>query len=280
MASGHRDQKHPAYFPRSVHGGSAGLSLVAAPPIAQPGQPVKGKAAATRRCSAPLTGCPGCATSQGATGDISSRAAPFPWIGKGRGDRVEPLPPQTAVFPRLICGQLAISKLCPARVSGPGFIGAGIVSFPRPDLSEYCQHLNLWEVSMSSKKSVAYGSESQSTVVAGKKRIRSTSVCVWLSQDEQAKIRERMADVGIRNLSAYMRKMALNGYVLHVDLAPVKEIVSLQRRCANNLNQIAVRANTQGGVYPNEIKALQKDYADLWEPLSELLERLSEIVAL
>ncbi len=89
-----------------------------------------------------------------------------------------------------------------------------------------------------------------------------------------------MADVGIHNLSAYMRKMAFNGYVLHVDLAPVKEIVSLQRRCANNLNQIAVRANTYGGVYPAEIKPLQKDYADLWELLSELLEKLSEVVAL
>ena len=132
---------------------------------------------------------------------------------------------------------------------------------------------------MNSKKSAPCGPKSWSTVVAGKKRIRSTSVCVWLSPDEQVKIRERMADVGIRNLSAYMRKMALNGYVLHVDLAPVKEIASLQRRCANNLNQIAVRVNTQGGVYPDEIKALQKDYMDLWEPLSELLERLSEVVA-
>ena len=89
-----------------------------------------------------------------------------------------------------------------------------------------------------------------------------------------------MADVGIHNLSAYMRKMALNGYVFHVDLAPVKEIVSLQRRCANNSNQIAVSVNTCGGVYPEEIKALQKDYADLWGPLSELLEKLSEVVAL
>ena len=133
---------------------------------------------------------------------------------------------------------------------------------------------------MSSRKSVAYIPENLSTVVAGKKRIRSTSVCVWLSQDEQVKIWERMADVGIRNLSAYMQKMALNGYVLHVDLAPVKEIVSLQRRCANNLNQIAVRVNTQGGVYLDKIKALQKDYTDLWEPLSELLKRHSEVVAL
>ncbi len=119
---------------------------------------------------------------------------------------------------------------------------------------------------MSGQNSMPCSPENQSMLVAGKKRIRSTSVCVWLSPDEQAKIRERMTDVGIRNLSAYMRKMALNGYVLHVDLAPVKEIVSLQRRCADNLNQIAVRANTHGGVYPDEIKTLQKDYTDLWGP--------------
>ena len=133
---------------------------------------------------------------------------------------------------------------------------------------------------MNGQNSMPYSPENQSTLVARKKRIRSTSVCVWLSPDEQTKIRERMADVGIRNLSAYMRKMALNGYVFHVDLAPVKEIVSLQRRCANNLNQIAVRLNTCGGVYPEEIKVLQKGYMDLWGPLSDLLEKLSEVVAL
>lgn len=75
---------------------------------------------------------------------------------------------------------------------------------------------------MSSQNSMPCSPETQSTLVAGKKRIRSTSVCVWQSPDKQEKIRERMTDVGICNLSAYMRKMALNGYVLHVDLAPVK----------------------------------------------------------
>lgn len=133
---------------------------------------------------------------------------------------------------------------------------------------------------MNDKKAVPYDPKSPSTVVAGKKRIRNTPLHVWLSPDERTKIQERMENVGIRNLSAYVRKMALNGYVFHVDLAPVKDIVSLQRRCASNLNQIAVRANTSGGVYPDEIKALQKDYADLWGLLSELLERLSEVVAL
>ena len=66
---------------------------------------------------------------------------------------------------------------------------------------------------MSSTKSVVYGSESQSTLVAGKKHIRGTSVCVWLSQDEQAKIQKRMADVGIRNLSVLMRKMEKRAFI-------------------------------------------------------------------
>ena len=132
---------------------------------------------------------------------------------------------------------------------------------------------------MSGKKSASYGPQNQSTLVAGKKRVRSTSVCVWLSPDERAKIQERMADVGIRNLSAYVRKMALNGYVLHVDLSDIRELVALQRRCANNLNQVAIHANTYG-IYPSEIAALQKDYADLWEPLAELLKKLSAVVEL
>ena len=133
---------------------------------------------------------------------------------------------------------------------------------------------------MKSRKTTISTTKEQSTVVAGKKRIRSTSVCVWLSPDELTAIRERMAEAGIRNLSAYMRKMALTGYVLHVDLSPVKELISLQRRCANNLNQIAVRANTYGGICQDEINALQKDYEDLWEPLSDLIQKLSEVVAL
>ena len=101
-----------------------------------------------------------------------------------------------------------------------------------------------------------------------------------VTPEEQRQIQERMAQVGILNMGAYMRKMALNGYVLQVDLSPVRELVSLQRRCANNLNQAALHVNTYGGLYPNELQALQKDYADLWGPLSELLEKLAQVVAL
>lgn len=113
-----------------------------------------------------------------------------------------------------------------------------------------------------------------------KKRRRAVHLHIMVSEEEQAQIQERMAEVGIRNMGAYMRKMALNGYVLQVDLAPVRELVSLQRRCSNNLNQVAIGVNTYGGIYPDEIKTLQKDYADLWGPLSDLLGKLSQVVEL
>jgi len=100
-----------------------------------------------------------------------------------------------------------------------------------------------------------------------------------VSREEQEEIRRRMEEAGVRNMSAFIRKMALNGHVLHVDLSPVRELVSLQRRCSNNLNQVAVHANTYG-IYEHEIKGLQKDYAELWGPLSELLKQLSLLVEL
>ena len=111
-----------------------------------------------------------------------------------------------------------------------------------------------------------------------KKRVRSMPIYVWVRPDEMEVIQGRMAEAGISNLSAYVRKMALNGYVLHVDLSDIRELVSLQRRCANNLNQVAIHVNTYGGIYPDEIKALQRDYADLWGPLSDLLKKLSAVV--
>ena len=111
-----------------------------------------------------------------------------------------------------------------------------------------------------------------------RKRRRPIHLHVMVSEEELALIQERMAEAGVRNMGAFVRKMALNGYVLHVDLGPVRELVSLQRRCSNNLNQVAIQVNTYGGVYPQDIALLQMDYADLWEPLSELLKKLTQVV--
>ena len=108
------------------------------------------------------------------------------------------------------------------------------------------------------------------------RRKRDKHLHVMVTDDELEQIQKRMSEAGITNAGAYMRKMALNGYILHVDLAPVKELV-LQRRCANNLNQVVVHANTFG-VYPEEIAGLQRDYEKLWGQVSDVLMELSALV--
>jgi hypothetical protein len=110
------------------------------------------------------------------------------------------------------------------------------------------------------------------------KRARDVPIYLMVSQIEYDLIRERMNEAGTTNMGAFIRKMALNGYILHVDLAPVKELVSLQRRCSNNLNQIAMSVNTFGGIHPQEITALQRDYTALWKPLSDLIKQLAGVV--
>ena len=90
------------------------------------------------------------------------------------------------------------------------------------------------------------------------RRRRNIPLYVMVSPEELEQLHARMDEAGVHNMSAFVRKMALNGYILHVDLSPIRELVSLQRRCSNNINQVAIHANTYG-VYPDEIAGLQKD---------------------
>ena len=109
------------------------------------------------------------------------------------------------------------------------------------------------------------------------RRRRNIPLYVMVSPVELEQLHARMDEAGVRNMSAFVRKLALNGYILHVDLSPVRELVSLQRRCSNNLNQVAVHAHTYG-IYPEEIEGLKRDYARMWEMVSAVLGELSAIV--
>jgi len=115
--------------------------------------------------------------------------------------------------------------------------------------------------------------------MTGSKRKRDIPMFVWLNGEEHDAILQRMEQAGTQNLSAFIRKMALTGYVLHVDLAPVRELVSLQRRCANNMNQIAKNININGG-HQTDVTRLQSDYEQLWGKVSDVLQKLTAVVEL
>ena len=99
-----------------------------------------------------------------------------------------------------------------------------------------------------------------------------------LKQSDFDKIRRRMKEAGVRNLSAYMRKMAIDGYVVNLDLSDVRELVRLLRYCSNNLNQYAKKANETGNIYKADIDDLKHRQERLWNMASEIMERLAAIM--
>lgn len=76
-----------------------------------------------------------------------------------------------------------------------------------------------------------------------------------MSQEELERMQQKMDELGIRNKSSYLRKMALDGYCVNLELDDVKEMVSLLRYCSNNLNQYAKRADETGSIYVEDIQA-------------------------
>lgn len=92
---------------------------------------------------------------------------------------------------------------------------------------------------------------------------RDQDVHFLASKEEVERIHEKMDELGIRSMGAYLRKMALDGYCIRLDLQDVKALVSLLRICSNNLNQYAKRANETGSIYRADIEDLQTAGGDL-----------------
>ena len=106
------------------------------------------------------------------------------------------------------------------------------------------------------------------------KRIR---IYTKLTPEELARIHEKMAEMEIQNRSAYIRKMALDGYCINLDFSDIKELVSLLRWCSNNLNQYAKKANETGSIYAEDIRDLQTRLDEIWEGAKEIMARLAAI---
>lgn len=106
---------------------------------------------------------------------------------------------------------------------------------------------------------------------------RDQNMIIRLSSSELERIRLKMSEVEVVSLSSYIRKMALDGYCVKLDLEDVKEMVSLLRRCSNNLNQYAKRANETGSIYAEDIKDLQNRFEEIWNVAKEIMARLSTI---
>lgn len=90
-------------------------------------------------------------------------------------------------------------------------------------------------------------------------RKRSIRMRFYVTPEERTIIEEKMALLGTANLSAYLRKMALDGYAVNLDLPELRELVSLLRRSSNNLNQLTRRVHETGRFYDADLESLRRD---------------------
>ena len=109
------------------------------------------------------------------------------------------------------------------------------------------------------------------------KRKRDVPVLFYVSKDEMELIQQKMQAFGTSNMSAYLRKMAIDGYVLKLDLPELKELVSLLRRWSNNLNQLTRRVHQTGRVYDEDLQELTTQQETIWDGVKQILRQLAKL---
>lgn len=109
------------------------------------------------------------------------------------------------------------------------------------------------------------------------KRKREVQLNFRVSPEELALIEQKMAQLGTKNREAYLRKMALDGYVVRLELPELKELVSLMRYSSNNLNQLARRVHETGRIYDADLEDISQRQEALWDGVHRILTQLAKL---
>ena len=108
-------------------------------------------------------------------------------------------------------------------------------------------------------------------------RKRPIQVKFRVTPEERELISKRMRQAEVGNMAAYLRKMAIDGYMVRLDLPELRERLSLLRRYSNNVNQIVRRVNSTGRIYEDDIREIKAQLEEIWEAENAILKKLAAI---
>ena len=100
---------------------------------------------------------------------------------------------------------------------------------------------------------------------------------IRMTPQELQAIQQKMQQFGTTNFSAFVRKMAIDGYVIKLELPELKELVSLLRYSSNNLNQLTKRVHETGRIYDADLEDLRKNQERLWDAARDILAALAKL---
>ena len=106
-------------------------------------------------------------------------------------------------------------------------------------------------------------------------RKRTVQIKFRVTEAERDLILEKMKLIPTNNMAAYLRKIAIDGYILQVDHSDIKAMTAEIQKIGVNINQIARRVNSMGSVYQEDIDELKGALEEIWR-----LQRLSLLKAL
>ena len=106
---------------------------------------------------------------------------------------------------------------------------------------------------------------------------RDEIIILRTTKAEKNRVYEKMLGMGIRSLSAYIRKMALEGYCLNLDQPQLRRMSYLLQNCSNNLNQVAKRVNESNQLYAADTEDLRHRLDELIGIGKQILSKLSEL---
>ena len=98
-----------------------------------------------------------------------------------------------------------------------------------------------------------------------------------VTPEERELIERKMAQLGTPNMAAYLRKMAIDGMVVNLELPELKELVSLLRYAGNNLNQLTHRLHATGHFYDADMEELRQSHEKLWDAARSVLTSLAKL---
>ena len=98
-------------------------------------------------------------------------------------------------------------------------------------------------------------------------RTRPNQILFFVSDEEKRIIKAKMAQLGTKNMGAYLRKMAIDGYIIKVDYTQQKKIAAAVSRAASNINQICRRINSKWNLYEDDVVELKERQKEIWQLL-------------
>ena len=108
-------------------------------------------------------------------------------------------------------------------------------------------------------------------------REKTSGIYFKVTDEERALIEQKMALAGVHNMSSYIRKMCIDGYVINLQIPELDECAKFLRYTSNNVNQIARTLHSGGAIYPDELPDVLAKQDETNRLFGEGLEQLSRI---